>query len=174
MGTEVSSQAAALQKFDEARHAFETVLGQAPAPALAYLKPGDDYALGGLVLHVNVVLEHYIDVLQGVMTGPDEVVLADDSARFDAAHARAREGLQAGELRPALERTDNLHRQLKTMAQSVAAGDWERRSSVQIGVGSPYEASAADVLIWVTDHYHEHVPQAEELERDWKSGLAST
>ena len=174
MGTEVSSQAAALQRFDEARHAFETVLGQAPAPALAYLKPGDDYALGGLVLHVNVVLEHYIDVLQGVMTGPDEVVLADDSARFDAAHARAREGLQAGELRPALERTDNLHRQLKTMAQSVAAGDWERRSSVQIGVGSPYDASAADVLIWVTDHYYEHVPQAEELERDWKSGSAST
>ena len=60
------------------------------------------------------------------------------------------------------------------MAQSVAAGDWERRSSVQIGTGSPYEASAADVLIWVTDHYHEHVPQAEELERDWKSGSGST
>jgi hypothetical protein len=173
MGTEASSQAA-IQKFDDARHAFEAVLEQAPEPALAYLKPGDDYALGGLVFHVNVVLEHYIDVLEGVMTGPDEVVLADDSARFDAAHARAREGLQAGQLRPALERMAHLHSQLRTMAQSVAASDWERRSSVQIGTGSPYEASAADVLGWVTDHYQEHVPQAEELERDWESRSGST
>src|SRR3984893_15461925 len=105
MGSEASSQAAALQKFDEARHAFETVLEQAPEPALAYLKPGDDYALGGLVLHVNVVLEHYIAGLQGVMTGPDEGVQADDAARFDPAHTLAGEGPQADELRPAQERT---------------------------------------------------------------------
>jgi hypothetical protein len=173
MGTEASSQAA-LQKFDDARHAFEAVLEQAPEPALAYLKPGDDYALGGLIFHVNVVLERYIDVLQGVMAGPDEVVLADDTARFEAAHARAREGLQAGQLRPALERMDNLHGQLRAMAQSVAPEDWERRSSVQIGTGTPYEASAADVLVWVTDHYQEHVPQAEELKRDWESRPSSS
>jgi hypothetical protein len=30
------------------------------------------------------------------------------------------------------------------------------------------------VLIWVTDHYREHVPQAEELGRDWKSGSGRT
>jgi hypothetical protein len=55
------------------------------------------------------------------------------------------------------------------MAASVAPGDWERQSSVQEGTNAPYQASAADVVGWVSGHYQEHIPQVRELVGDWQS-----
>jgi hypothetical protein len=53
----------ALAGFEEARTGFTEVFGSVPDEALGYLKPEDDYALGGLVFHVNAILEHYGVVL---------------------------------------------------------------------------------------------------------------
>ena len=168
MGSETANQAA-LEQFDEGRKAFRAEMERVPEAALDYLKPGDDYALGGLVFHVNAVLERYIDVIQGVMAGPEEVVLADPAPMFARAHAKARAGARPEELRSALETMDNLHRQFRSMAASVAPGDWERQSSVQEGTNAPYQASAADVVGWVSGHYQEHIPQVRELVGDWQS-----
>jgi hypothetical protein len=159
---------AALQEFDEARDAFREQLEGVPEPALSYLKPGDDYALGGLVYHVNGVLERYLDVLQGIMAGAAQVVLADPTARLEKANELAREGVGPGQLSPALESMDNLHRQLRTMAASVAPQDWERMCAVQEGTASPYPASVTAVLGWVSGHYQEHTPQVDELLREWE------
>jgi hypothetical protein len=170
MGTEPRSEAA-LRDFDEARQSFQGTLEGAPEGALAYLKPGDDYALGGLTFHVNVVLEHYLQVLQGVMaSGAGEVRLPDRAAKFDAAHARAKAGLQPGELGPVLARTGSLHSQVRTLAASVAPSDWGRQATVRVGAEPPYQASPADVLGWLVDHYREHVPQAGDLLREWEAG----
>jgi hypothetical protein len=170
MGNDSRSEAA-LRDFDEARQSFQHSLEAAPEGALGYLKPGDDYALGGLALHVNVVLEHYLQVMQGVLaSGGGEVRLPDRAAAFDAAHARAKEGVRPGELRPVLERTDSLHTQVRTLAAAVAPSEWERQATVRVGAEPPYLASAADVLGWLIDHYREHVPQAEELLREWEAG----
>jgi hypothetical protein len=170
MGTEPRGEAA-LRDFDEARRSFEGALEGAPEEALTYLKPGDDYALGGLTFHVNVVLEHYLQVLQGVMaSGAGEVRLPDRAAAFDAAHSRARIGLQPGELGSVLERMGSLHSQVRILAASVAPSDWERQATVRVGAEPPYQASPADVLGWLIDHYREHVPQAGELLREWEAG----
>jgi hypothetical protein len=168
MGSETQNEAA-LQEFDEGRDAFREKLEGVPEPALSYLRPGDDYALGGLVYHVNGVLEHYLDVLQGVMAGSDQVVLADPAAKLEKANQCAREGVAPGQLQPALETMDNLHRQFRTMAASVPAQDWERRCSVQLGTSAAYPASVTDVLGWVSGHYQEHIPQTQELLSEWES-----
>ena len=166
-----SRNEAALRDFDEARQSFQHTLEGAPEGALTYLKPGDDYAVGGLVFHVNVVLENYLQVMQGVMaSGGKEVRLPDPSADFDEAHARARAGVGPGELGPALSRTASLHSQVRTLAASVAPSEWEREATVWIGGNEPYPASPADVLTWLTDHYREHVPHAQELLREWEAG----
>jgi hypothetical protein len=168
MGGETKTEAA-LQEFDEARDAFREKMEGVPEPALSYLKPGDDYTLGGLVYHVNGVLERYLEVLQGVMAGSDQIVLADPTSTLERANQRALEGVEPGELSDALESMDNLHRQMRTMAASVPGQDWERTCAVQEGTRAPYAASVTAVLGWVLGHYEEHTPQVDELLRDWKS-----
>lgn len=168
MGGEKQTEAT-LQEFDQARDAFRKKLEGVPEPALSYLKQGDDYALGGLVYHVNGVLERYLEVLQAVMAGSDQVVLADPTATLEKANQRALEGVEPGQLSAALESMENLHRQMRTMAASVPPQDWERTSSVQEGTAAPYAGSVTAVLGWVTGHYQEHTPQVDELLRDWES-----
>ena len=57
----------ALNDFEAARRAWDAAFAQAPDEALTYLKPGDDYALGGLQVHVNWVLVHYRRILDGLI-----------------------------------------------------------------------------------------------------------
>ena len=49
---------AALADFESARKEWEAAFANVPDGALTYLKPGDDYSLGGLQVHVNWVLVH--------------------------------------------------------------------------------------------------------------------
>ena len=59
-------QEAALADFDRARTEFEEAVRRAPDAALRYRASGDDYALGGLVVHVMQVLDHYARVLAAI------------------------------------------------------------------------------------------------------------
>src|SRR2546426_68901 len=59
----------ALADFERARAEWEAALADVPDEALGYLKPGDDYALGGLQVHVNWVLLHYRRILDGLVAG---------------------------------------------------------------------------------------------------------
>src|SRR3989442_13911018 len=58
---------AALADFETARKEWEAAFAKVPDGALTYLKPGDDYSLGGLQIHVNWVLVHYRRVLDGIL-----------------------------------------------------------------------------------------------------------
>src|SRR6267143_5700492 len=58
----------ALADFEASRKEWDLAFAQVPDEALGYLKPGDDYALGGLQVHVNWVLTHYRRVLDGIVT----------------------------------------------------------------------------------------------------------
>jgi len=71
---------AALADFESARVEWEAAFAQVPDGALAYLKPGDDYALGGLQVHVNWVLTHYRRVLDGIIAGGFKQLGPQDSA----------------------------------------------------------------------------------------------
>ena len=67
----------ALVDFERARAEWDEAFARVPDAALGYLKPGDDYALGGLLVHVNWVLAHYARVLHDVI----EAGFADMIAR---------------------------------------------------------------------------------------------
>src|SRR5207253_1786721 len=66
-GLALDARATAVADFDDGYRAFRDALTAAPEASLGYLKPGDDYALGGLVHHVNAVLEHYLVVLDAII-----------------------------------------------------------------------------------------------------------
>lgn len=163
------TRASALADFDDAHQAFRDVIAGAPEASLSYLKSGDDYALGGLVHHVNAVLEHYLVVLEAIIaTDFMEAQPRHRPMLFQKAAAQARKGLAPGERVDALAATDRLHRAVSQRIADLEPQQFERHAPVRFeGAVDPYPTSAADILGWLTGHYQEHVPHADRLLTSW-------
>src|SRR3981081_4023884 len=101
---------AALADFEAARKEWETAFAHVHDDALAYLKPGDDYALGGLQVHVNWVLTHYRRVLDGIIAGGFAPPGPQDGpGDADVAGKKAKAGLETRERAKALDDMGRLH-----------------------------------------------------------------
>jgi DinB superfamily len=166
---------AALADFEAARGEWERAFAQIPDGALTYLKPGDDYSLGGLQVHVNWVLAHYRRVLDALLAaGFSEVGPQDPPGAEDTALEGARRGLDPDERRASLEEMEELHAAVLEAIASLEAADWERKAPVVYGVGQdPYPTSPEDVVGWLRDHYREHVTQCADLIGEWKTSSRS-
>jgi len=162
---------AALADFDAARAEWEGTFAQVPDAALAYLKKGDIYAIGGLQVHVNWILTHYGRILDALIAG-NGVPLGplDTPAEWEAVNGKARSGLEARERRVALDEMAELHAAVRGAAGGVAPDDWTRKTPVDYGDGKdPYPTSPEDVIGWLREHYREHVQQCPELVAEWRS-----
>jgi ketosteroid isomerase-like protein len=163
----------ALSAFAASRDEYLETMRRVPAGASEYLKPGDDYSLGGIAVHVNYVLEHYTNVLLALIEGGfNECRPEDPPGLEERARAKAKEALGSGEVAAELAITERLHRQVLGLVQGMA--DLERKAAVWYpGGAETYPTSATDVLGWLTDHYREHVPQLEALTAEWELGAAA-
>jgi ketosteroid isomerase-like protein len=161
--------------FAVARDEYLETMRRVPPHAAEYLKPGDDYSLGGIAVHVNYVLEHYTNVLNALIAGGFvECRPGDPAGLEERAKARAKESLQADEVASELATTEKLHRHLAEVIQGVEA-DLDRKAPVWYpGGAEAYPTSVADVLGWVSDHYREHVPQLLALVAEWEAGSDAT
>src|SRR6267143_1697426 len=100
----------ALADFEASRKEWDLAFAQVPDEALGYLKPGDDYALGGLQVHVNWVLVHYGRVLDGMTANAfAELAPQDRPGEGDAANKKAKAGLTAAERGSSLKEMARLH-----------------------------------------------------------------
>ncbi len=162
---------AALSDLDAARAEWEAAFAQVPDAALAYLKPGDDYALGGLQVHVNWVLVHYGRVLDAIRADPHQALQPlDKSGESEDANRRAKVGLTAAERKPSLEEMSGLYRFVTEAAAGLSEADWQQKTPVVYGEGQdPYPTSPDDVVGWLRDHYREHVQQCPELIASWRA-----
>ena len=162
---------AALTEFDAARAEWDRAFAMVPDAALTYLKEGDDYALGGLQVHVNWVLTHYTRVLDAIVAGGFKPVGPTDSpGESEAAGKKAQAGLTAKERSRALYDMERLHAAVLTAAGPLSEHDWSRKAAIVYGEGQdPYPTSPEDIVGWLTDHYREHVGQSSELTTEWES-----
>jgi hypothetical protein len=163
---------AALADFETARKEWESALAQVPDEALAYLKPGDDYALGGLQVHVNWVLVHYRRILDGLIAG-DFASLdpLDPPGENDEVNKRAKAGLTGDGRRQALVEMAALHGSILEGARGLPDSSWSRKAPVVYGAGQdPYPTSPEDIMGWLSDHYREHVQQCPDLVASWREG----
>jgi hypothetical protein len=163
----------ALADLEVARKEWETAFGQVPDDALGYLKPGDDYALGGLQVHVNWVLVHYRRVLDGLIDrGFEQLPPLDPPGENAEYNQQAKAGLTPEGRCEALAVMASVHRAVVEAASEVSAESWSRKAPVVYGAGQdPYPTSAEDVIGWLADHYREHVQQCPELVADWRKTL---
>jgi len=160
----------ALADFDKARAEWEAALAGAPDEALAYLKPGDDYALGGLQVHVNWVLVHYRRILDGLIAG-ESIPLPplDPPGETDEVNKKARAGLTGEGRRESLAEMAALHGAIMKGAKGLSQDRWATKVPVLYGAGQdPYPTSPEDVIGWLSDHYREHVQQCPELVASWR------
>lgn len=160
-----------LADLDAARQEWETAFAHVPDEALGYLKPGDDYALGGLQVHVNWVLLHYSRVLDGIIANRfGQLPPQDRPGEADEAVRRARAGMTAGERKKCLADMERLHADVQRSAAKVPATDWERKAPVVYGAGQdPFPTSPDEIVGWLRDHYREHVQQSADLVEEWRS-----
>jgi hypothetical protein len=160
---------AALADFEKALTEWESAFAQVPDGALDYLKPGDDYALGGLQVHVNGVLVHYHRILGALIArGFVAIDPLDPPGEGDVVNARAKAGLSADGRRDALAEMASLHASVVEAAGRLPDESWSRKAPVVYGAGeAPYPTSAEDIVGWLSDHYREHVQQCSELVTAW-------
>jgi hypothetical protein len=161
-----------LAEFDAAGSAFRGALEAAPEASLSYLKEGDDFALGGLVFHINVVLVHYGNTLDAIVaSGFAETSPDDPPGLFEEAEARGRSSMTASERTESLAQTSALHAQVRARVTALTAGDYGRQAPVRYRAGDdPYPTSPAEVLGWLSAHYREHVPHIQQLLDGWRGG----
>ena len=164
---------AALADFAVARSEWESAFAKVPDDALGYLKLGDDYALGGLLIHVNWVLTHYRRVLDGIIAARfGQLGPQDASGEAQAAGQEAKVGLSAGQRAKTLVEMSRLHAAVVTAVTGLPEGDWSRKAAVIYGEGQdPYPTSPEDVIGWLREHYREHVEQSAHLVADWRTTL---
>jgi DinB family protein len=161
----------ALVDFERARAEWDEAFARVPDAALGYLKPGDDYALGGLLVHVNWVLAHYARVLHGVIeAGFAEMIAKDPPGAEEQALRQAKQGLSPSERQGELQTMAELHDRFRAAIEGLPAADWSRQCRVVYGAGEePYPTTPEDILGWLRDHYREHVAQTAELIEDWRA-----
>jgi len=162
---------AALADFELARSEWEAAFAKVPDDALGYLKPGDDYALGGLQVHVNWVLIHYRRVLDGIVAGKfGQLGPQDPPGEALGAVEKAKSGLAAGQRAKAMDEMGRLHTMVATTVTRLPEEDWLRKADVVYGDGQDaYPTSPEDIVGWLRDHYREHVQQSAELIGEWQA-----
>ena len=159
---------AALADFDRAREEFEEAMRRAPDAALRHRAPGDDYALGGLVVHVTQVLDHYTAVLNAIHTADWQSPTAPSSLTSDGDAALIRDGFGGDSRAGVLARLRDAHTALVNAACAEPSDWFSRQAPVTYsGSSEPYLTSPADVVGWVRDHYTEHTQQIADLVSDW-------
>ena len=165
----------ALAGLETARTDWAAAFGNVPDDALGYLKPGDDYALGGLQVHVNWVLLHYRRVLEGIVARKFERLEPQDGpAEEGAAREAAKHGLDAARRNRSMDEMSGHHDAVLRALKRVEPADWERKAPVVYVAGQePYPTSPADLVEWLTGHYREHVQQAADLTEEWRAAKAA-
>ena len=161
---------AALADFDTARAAWEAVFDQVPDAALGYLRPGDDYAIGGLQVHINWILVHYRRVLDALIAGHFSALEPlTTAAEWKSVAQKAKLGIEPAERQPALREMAGLHASVADAVRGLAAENWGRKTPVRYTPGvEPFSTSPDDLLGWLRDHYREHVEQCPALIAEWK------
>jgi hypothetical protein len=157
-----------LAEFDRARIEFEAALQRAPDAALRYKPAGEDYALGGLVVHVTDVLRRYALLVDALRAAESGALQAPESPTPDEDAAQIREGFGA-EARPAvLESMRSAHSALVDAVRNTPASAFDRQAAVTYGNASqPHPTAPHDVVGWVLDHYREHTQQVGDLVSAW-------
>ncbi len=159
---------ARLAEFDAGRLVFEESVRAAPDAALRFKPAGEDYALGGLVVHVSQVLRKYAAVLEAIRAADWAAVAEPTHAEPDGEAVLIRDGFDGSARLAVLEDMRAAHATLVDAVRAAPEQRFTQQAAVTFaGSREPYPTSPADVVGWVLDHYKEHTQQVGDLVAAW-------
>lgn len=160
---------AALKEFATARDEFEVAYQPVPNAALRYLPEGDDYALGGLIIHVTNAMQHYVDVLRQIKAASfGEIRAAEGSGETPEMLEKLKHGFEGSELSAMIERMRAVHNDLDSEIRGLSDEDYPKKAPVLFGsAAEPYPTGAEEILGWMTPHYRDHVDQVGKMLGEW-------
>jgi hypothetical protein len=164
----MTDRAEVLAEFDRSRVEFEESVRRAPDAALRFKPDGEDYTVGGLVVHVTDVLRRYARVVDGLRAhgfapfqAPAHETPAEDMALIHNGFDGATRG-------PVVEQMRSAHTALVDAVLGSPDADFAREAAVTFeGSSEPYPTSMQAVIGWVVDHYKEHIQQVDDLVSTW-------
>ena len=159
---------AVMAGFDQSRQEFEEAVRRAPDAALRFKPLGEDYALGGLVVHVTQVLRHYAGVVDAIRAAEWQALHAPDNGPTAEETALIHSGFGGNARASVLDDMRSAHTRLVDAIRGSAPDAFRRQAPVTYsGASDAYPTSSADVLGWVQDHYNEHTQQIADLVTAW-------
>lgn len=161
-----------LARLEAAHGSIQDAFATMPDAALAWLKPGDDYAIGGIVIHLIQSLDGYIGTLEALRAAgySDTDGPGEDEAVVDAQLVHARRGLASTERAGTFTEMKTKQARLTAIASTADEAQFGTLVGVRYpGDEAPYPTSVALVVQWMTEHYAEHVPHAQQLFAEWKN-----
>ena len=162
-----------LAEFARARDQFLEAMRAVPEAAVGYLRPGDEYSVGGITVHVNYFLEHYTLILRTMVAGAfDEFGVEEPPELERAAHERARQSLAPDQAEAELAETVRRLEQLVREVEALGADAGRKAAVWYAGSTAAFPTSAEDIVGWLADHYREHVPQVRTLVSEVTTGGA--
>jgi hypothetical protein len=162
---EQADRATALADFDRARDELEAAFQAVPDEALRYLPEGDEYALGGLAVHVTEVMTHYSHVLDEVRAAGFQEVRVVEPPPSEP----VRIGFGRDERGAVFESMRAAHDRLAANVRALAGDDCTRKAPVHYGAAAePFDTSAADVMGWMIGHYRDHAKQVADMLAAWQ------
>jgi uncharacterized damage-inducible protein DinB len=168
-----STPAEGLAVLDAARDEFLSEFAQAPDAALAHVPTGEEYALGGLLVHLCDPIDRYLDVfgrMLGAGFGPVDVASDPEyQAREAARHAAVVSARPTSADRPGLlVALGAAHERVRSALGALDSETFVRQAPVVYSAGTEaYPTSARDILGWLTDHYREHTAQVATMLAGW-------
>lgn len=158
----------ALSSFDTAHDGFIGAVQRTPAEALRYRPAGEDYALGGLAVHVAQVLEKYTRVLEAMHSASGANASEPAVAESPEDQALIHDGFGDEQRGSVLTRVSEAHRAIAGALRNSDAQAFDRKVPVLFaGSTDAYPTSPSDVLGWVHAHYEEHITQIADLRQAW-------
>jgi hypothetical protein len=127
-----------------------------------------------LPLHLQDSLQNYTELLKQMLaTQFAQIDLSSDAEREERQAHRHQfliEQRPTAAHRPALlQELASSHQAASSRFSAVDEATFERRAEVIYAAGTaPYPTSARDMLGWLTDHYHEHIAQTQQMLAQWK------
>jgi hypothetical protein len=128
-----------------------------PSPALSYKPPGDDYTVGGLIVHVLDVMKKYGKVLDSIVDPSKKDPLRSEHHISKQEEQWIREGINEEEINSL---QNNLVKKLETLSEEQYG---TKIPVIYENSQDAYPTSPADLLGWLKDHYNEHTVHIKKL-----------
>jgi hypothetical protein len=160
----------ALAALDAAHNKFERALRAIPDAALVYRPPADDFALGGILVHVAEVLAQYAELLQQFRAADLAPVRQAEPACDAQRTASIRAGLAPQQRAEMIELLRVAHAALVVRVCQLPEDQFTLKVPVMFCGSTEHAAtSAEDVVGWMRAHYVEHIAQIGALLACWRS-----